>query len=221
MRLTSKIRPLFEPHSSLKLAALPSAAANLSLKTSSVLRLRIQPLIKFLPTVSGPCLFLALQASSLGTAMKILRKNSVGKLSLVPFASLTLNCLVWSLYGYLRKDYTVLLPNASGFLVGQLSKFSDILQKKLQSSEEIGNDYQNNRRLVIYNVVAIIVTILLGGVVLMNMEGWTFIQGVYFALETSTTIGYGDLDIRDGYTHLFVGFYIIFSTTLFAMALNN
>ncbi|RYH28970.1 two pore domain potassium channel family protein [archaeon] len=74
----------------------------------------------------------------------------------------------------------------SEFVQGQLSKFSDILQKRLVSTEEIGADYQNNRRLVVYNVVAIILTILLGGVVLMTLEDWTFIQGVYFALETST-----------------------------------
>lgn len=74
----------------------------------------------------------------------------------------------------------------SEFVQGQLSKVSDILQKQLQTTEEFGADYQNNRRLVIYNIVAIILTVLLGGVVLMTLEDWTFIQGVYFALETST-----------------------------------
>eukprot|EP01031_Cornospumella_fuschlensis_P025027 gene25027-30231_t len=110
-----------------------------------------------------------------------------------------------------------------GFLEKQLSILSNALAKNLvqTSAEAIGADYQKNRRMVIYNLVAIAFTVLFGGIVLMFMEDWSFIQGVYFALCTSSTIGYGDLDLKEGYTHLFMAFYILFSTALFALTVRN
>ncbi|RYY68458.1 two pore domain potassium channel family protein, partial [archaeon] len=75
-----------------------------------------------------------------------------------------------------------------GFLQNQISLLSNALAKNLMqtSAEKIGADYQKNRRMVIYNLIAIALTVLFGGVVLMYMEDWSFIQGVYFALCTSS-----------------------------------
>ena len=79
-----------------------------------------------------------------------------------------------------------------GFLEKQLSILSNALAKNLvqTSAEAIGADYQKNRRMVIYNLVAIALTVLFGGIVLMFMEDWSFIQGVYFALCTSSVRNY-------------------------------
>lgn len=46
------------------------------------------------------------------------------QLSPLPFTSLLVNCLVWTLYGYLRKDNTVLVPNIIGILSGSVSVLS-------------------------------------------------------------------------------------------------
>lgn len=88
-------------------------------------------------------------------------------------------------------------------------------------SRDVGAAYLHNFRLMCFNVLAIVVCVMLGALVLKSMEDWSFISALYFAVQTSTTVGYGDLDIRHGYTHLFLAFYMIFSTVLFAFAFNN
>src|SRR5687768_17302065 len=65
----------------------------------------------------GPICFIGLQISSLSTALQILHNKSVGMLSSIPFLSLLVNCIVWSLYGWLKQDFTVFAPNFSGILV--------------------------------------------------------------------------------------------------------
>eukprot|EP01039_Chlorochromonas_danica_P003937 gene3938-4305_t len=67
---------------------------------------------------SGPLFFLGLQACSLQTAWQILNARTVGGFSLLPFISLLVNCVIWTLYGILKKDNTVFFPNALGILVG-------------------------------------------------------------------------------------------------------
>ena len=52
------------------------------------------------------------------TAASIVAQKSVGKLSPVPFISLLTNCVIWTYYGLLRKDNTVLVPNAIGCIAG-------------------------------------------------------------------------------------------------------
>jgi len=52
-------------------------------------------------------------------AIKTIKENkSVGDLSALPFVSLATNCVVWTAYGALTQDLTVLLPNLSGLAFG-------------------------------------------------------------------------------------------------------
>lgn len=77
-----------------------------------------QPLFASTLKCAGPIFFLGLQASSVQTAMKIIKEKSVGKLSPIPFLCLLTNSIIWTMYGVLKKDLTVLIPNASGSLAG-------------------------------------------------------------------------------------------------------
>lgn len=54
------------------------------------------------------------------TSREILREKSVGQFSILPSLSLFTNCIIWSWYGYLLGDMTVMLPNLSGTLFGAL-----------------------------------------------------------------------------------------------------
>lgn len=69
-------------------------------------------------TVAPPLAFFSLQLSGLKTVREIKRTGAVGALDPLPFVSLYTNCLVWSLYGGLLGDLTVLLPNLTGAMFG-------------------------------------------------------------------------------------------------------
>ena len=68
--------------------------------------------------VAGPAFFLGMQGSSVKTALTIIAEKSVRSLSPLPFISLLTNCLIWTFYGILQTDNTVLVPNAIGIISG-------------------------------------------------------------------------------------------------------
>lgn len=73
--------------------------------------------------MAGPMLFLFLQVSSVRTAYEVRLAKSVGQLSTLPNITLCVNCVVWSLYGYLRADPTIFLPNVCGMLTSTFCMF--------------------------------------------------------------------------------------------------
>ena len=68
--------------------------------------------------IAGPLCFIGIQGSSVKTALDILKLGSVGGMSPLPFASLLVNGVVWTFYGLLKKDKTILYPNALSILTG-------------------------------------------------------------------------------------------------------
>ena len=68
--------------------------------------------------VAGPMFFMGMQASQVKTALEIQQKKSVGVLNPIPFTSMLVNCLIWTLYGSLKSDNTIMVPNVTGLLVG-------------------------------------------------------------------------------------------------------
>ena len=76
-----------------------------------------EPIVRGL-CFAGPAFFLSFQGSAIKTALQIVADKSVGPLSAFPFVSLLTNCVIWSYYGLLKSDMTVLVPNALGVLTG-------------------------------------------------------------------------------------------------------
>lgn len=68
--------------------------------------------------VTGPIFFLGMQLSSVQVALGIVRDKRVKQLSSLPFISLLVNSVVWSAYGLVRSDLTVLVPNICGIVSG-------------------------------------------------------------------------------------------------------
>ena len=58
--------------------------------------------------------------------------------------------------------------------------------KRVTSVDKIGDNIFSYKRMMVWNFIAIVMLVLVGGLILMGLEDWTFIQGIYFALETST-----------------------------------
>jgi len=69
-------------------------------------------------SVAGPLCFFGLQTAGLKAVKTIKENKSVGDLSPLPFVSLVTNCVVWSTYGFLTNDPTVIIPNLSGLGFG-------------------------------------------------------------------------------------------------------
>ena len=46
------------------------------------------------------------------------------------------------------------------------------------------------------------------------IEGWSFVNGLYFAISTASTVGYGDLAPSHEISKIFTMVFIILSTTL-------
>ena len=74
--------------------------------------------LELLLRVAGPCFFLWMQYSTFMTAQAISARKSVGSIPLLPFLSLFMNCIVWTFYGLLKDDMTVLVPNGLGVATG-------------------------------------------------------------------------------------------------------
>ena len=79
--------------------------------TSSV---NLHPGVVTVLSSAGPLINLSLQVASLGIAMDINKRGSVGGLSPVPFVTLLMNCVIWSQYGLLKDNKTVYIPALTG-----------------------------------------------------------------------------------------------------------
>mmetsp|Transcript_24518 Transcript_24518/g.40873 ORF Transcript_24518/g.40873 Transcript_24518/m.40873 type:complete len:223 (+) Transcript_24518:39-707(+) len=66
----------------------------------------------------GPAFFMGLQLSSVQTALRIREKKSVGDLSPIPFLSLLTNSLIGTMYGILKNDPSLIIPNLTGAMAG-------------------------------------------------------------------------------------------------------
>jgi solute carrier family 50 (sugar transporter) len=69
-------------------------------------------------SVAGPIFFMCMQISSLQTARMIFVTKRVGDLSSFPFLSLITNGTVWFIYGSVKTDWTILIPNFTAVVVG-------------------------------------------------------------------------------------------------------
>merc|ERR1719206_182078 len=62
--------------------------------------------------------FAFVQVSGLSPIRQILKDKATGQLSPFPFVSLFTNCSIWSLYGALQQDQTILIANLAGVVAG-------------------------------------------------------------------------------------------------------
>ena len=69
-------------------------------------------------SIAGPIFFMCMQISSLQTARTIFITKRVGNLSSFPFLSLITNGTVWFIYGSVKADWTILIPNFTAVVVG-------------------------------------------------------------------------------------------------------
>lgn len=119
--------------------------------------------------------------SPLKTVRRIRNERSVGKLPILPFLTLFVNCAIWLAYGVCKTDYTVIVPNALGLVMGFVYTFVYVMYCKS------GNTSVRNNFLVAFLVV------------LYLMYRWTFSPshecGVFgsFGAFSSVLLGFSPL----------------------------
>ena len=119
--------------------------------------------------IAGPFFFMGMQISSLRTAFQITMNKSVGGLSPIPFLSLLMNGSVWFIYGSVKNDLTICVPNFTAVAVGAVC----VVQFHLNSKERVP--------LIFYVVVLAIIfsSIYLGSISDLTSLG---LMGVFFSI---------------------------------------
>ncbi len=81
---------------------------------------------------------------------------------------------------------------------------------------------QTMRKIRIYlSFLLIMLDAFVGAFFYSGNEGWSFLNGFYWASETITSIGYGDLAIQHESSRFFGMFYVLISCCIYAAAVNN
>jgi len=75
-------------------------------------------------------------------------------------------------------------------------------------------DLYKNRILTFRVTFGFVLLVIVSAAILQTRENWTWIKAFYFMVETTSTVGYGDVHVQTPDSKLFVIFYIIVSTTL-------
>ena len=90
-----------------------TSSAN-TVATSAALSTSMLTFLKVAPPVACQVVFLAPLA-----AMKQFKaEKSTKEVSPIPYAAMTINGALWVMYGLLKSDFTIILPNISGFFFG-------------------------------------------------------------------------------------------------------
>jgi len=72
--------------------------------------------IEFL-SLAGPLIFCGFLVTTASSGLAIIQDKSVKSLSPVPFITLFSSCFLWSVYGLMKDDNTILLPNIAGTII--------------------------------------------------------------------------------------------------------
>lgn len=115
-----------------------------------------------------------------------------------------------------------IINDFSEYIVDYARQQGKLLRKK--TAQELFIITQDKYRFVrkrIYPLLSLISVVLLGAVVMLCVEDFSFIQSLYFCVVTTTTVGYGDLTPTRDVSRIFLIFYIPISVGIVAAAIGS
>lgn len=92
-----------------------------------------------------------------------------------------------------------------------------------RGAHEIGADLQRAAQQYSTQILAgtIVVVLGVGTVVYRLLEGWSWVDSLYFSVVTLTTVGYGDLSPTTDASKLFTVVYIVMGVSLLGAVINE
>ncbi|CAM9262395.1 unnamed protein product, partial [Ectocarpus fasciculatus] len=109
--------------------------------------------------------------------------------------------------------------------------FSDLFANKLHkqilkrnkremSVQSFDYELKKANSKALYSVICILTIVLLGSAVISAVETWPFIDAVYWAIVTITTVGYGDITPKTASGRAFCIVYILLGSLVVARAIS-
>lgn len=69
-------------------------------------------------------------------------------------------------------------------------------------------------------IIATLSTLLIGSMIYKHLEGWSWVDAIYFSVITLTTVGYGDLSPQTDLGKIFTIIYVITGVSLMFSFIN-
>mmetsp|Transcript_1110 Transcript_1110/g.2340 ORF Transcript_1110/g.2340 Transcript_1110/m.2340 type:complete len:311 (-) Transcript_1110:106-1038(-) len=107
-----------------------------------------------------------------------------------------------------------MIANAVDALFSSIEE-ADEARVNLNTAGELPPDdkdvYSRLRHKTGFYIGLVVLIMILGGIMICFLEGWTFISGLYWAFQTTTTVGYGDETLTHSGARFTAGCYALFS----------
>ena len=90
------------------------------------------------------------------------------------------------------------------------------------SSDALGSDAQSKREARMYRYIAAsaLSLVILATIVYRVIEGWSWVDSLYFSVVAITTVGFGDITPSTDTSKLFTVFYIVAGISIITTYLN-
>jgi hypothetical protein len=120
--------------------------------------------------------------------------------------------------GFLVMGLAFIWPILSGTALSVVEKYLDVILAKFDDTPDDGERDIGDQLCI---AAFLVVFCLMSGAVFMHLnEGWPFVEALYWAFVTTTTIGYGDKAFTKRSSIWFLVFYILLSVMLVIASLG-
>ncbi|KAL9650155.1 hypothetical protein ABK040_011324 [Willaertia magna] len=156
-------------------------------------------------------------------------ETTAGRLFVIFFSLLglaSMGALIGGLGDKLMQNTKALLSLISSFISGIINFFTNTVVSKSKRSDRVNILQQRIDRIIKHPSVQLFYFFLLfmtysiiGAAIFCAIENWSFADGLYFTFITLSTIGYGDVELKQTGSKFFLIFFVIYGLGLLGILL--